>query len=74
MTDNIKNMAALAVTVALLVAGGVLIMFMLGKVSASEGEWARYVYLYGGVEAIVFAAVGWLFGKLIRGNAISSQP
>lgn len=29
-------------------------------------EWQRWVYLFGAVEAIAFAAVGWVFGKEVN--------
>src|SRR3954469_17211509 len=33
---------------------------------ASETIWGRYVFLLGGLEAIVFTAVGWLFGREVN--------
>ncbi len=54
------------VTVALLVAFAVLMGFLLSNVGVSQSSWERYVYLLSGVEAIVFAAVGWLFGKEVH--------
>nr|WP_296774153.1 hypothetical protein [Rhodococcus sp. (in: high G+C Gram-positive bacteria)] len=36
----------------------------------TEIVWSRYAYIVGGIEAIVFAAVGWLFGREVnRGTA-----
>ncbi|WP_128645613.1 hypothetical protein [Rhodococcus sp. BS-15] len=36
----------------------------------TEMVWSRYAYIVGGLEAIVFAAVGWLFGREVnRGTA-----
>ncbi|MFT7022422.1 MAG: hypothetical protein ACJA07_001506 [Rhodococcus sp. (in: high G+C Gram-positive bacteria)] len=36
----------------------------------TEIVWSRYAYIVGGLEAIVFAAVGWLFGREVnRGTA-----
>jgi cytochrome bd-type quinol oxidase subunit 1 len=32
----------------------------------SENIWGRYTYLLGGLEAIVFTAVGWLFGREVN--------
>ena len=31
-----------------------------------EVQWERYIYLYGGVEAIAFAAAGFLFGREVN--------
>jgi hypothetical protein len=33
---------------------------------ASETVWGRYTFLLGGLEAIVFTAVGWLFGREVN--------
>jgi hypothetical protein len=41
---------------------------------ANESEWARYVYVFGGIEAIAFAAAGFLFGKEVhRAQAESAE-
>ena len=32
----------------------------------SETIWSRYTYLLGGLEAVVFTAVGWLFGREVN--------
>ncbi len=34
--------------------------------SVTEPVWSRYIYLLGGLEAIVFTAVGWLFGREVN--------
>jgi len=43
-----------------------LIAFLLSEVGVNQASWERYVYLLSGVEAVVFAAVGWLFGKEVH--------
>ena len=43
---------------------GLLIMFLTR--SANEITWARLVYLFGGLEAIAFAAAGYLFGREVN--------
>jgi hypothetical protein len=40
--------------------------FLLSEVGVSQESWQREVYLLSGVEAVVFAAVGWLFGKEVH--------
>ena len=60
------NTLKAAVTIALIIAFGALIIFLLSEVSSSQSEWERYVYLLSGVEAVVFAAVGWMFGKEVH--------
>lgn len=32
----------------------------------TEMVWGRYVYIFGGLEAIVFTAVGWIFGREVH--------
>lgn len=45
----------------------VLVVYMLSKAqSSSEIHWSRMVFLYGGVEAVVFAAGGALFGRQVE--------
>lgn len=31
-----------------------------------QAEWERWVYVFGAVEAIAFAAIGWLFGREVN--------
>jgi hypothetical protein len=63
------------VTMALLVAFGVLIVVMMATADTdSEIQWQRQVFLFGAAEAIVFTAVGWLFGREVhRTEAISAR-
>ena len=57
----------LFVAVLALFSFGLLIMYMLTRASgATELEWQRDVYLLSGVEAVAFAAAGFLFGKEIH--------
>lgn len=56
-------------TVATILLGAFLVLVgvMLWKAdSGTETIWQRRVYLFGGVEAIVFTAVGWLFGSEVH--------
>ena len=32
----------------------------------NQAEWERWVYVFGAVEAIAFAAVGWVFGREVN--------
>jgi hypothetical protein len=32
----------------------------------NQTEWQHWVYIFGSVEAIAFAAVGWVFGKEVN--------
>lgn len=44
----------------------VVIVVLAMNVEAEETTWGRYTYLFQGVEAIVLAAVGWIFGKEVH--------
>lgn len=55
------------------VAIGLIAMYLVGVVvlyrradMATGDTWARYIVLLTGVESIVFAAVGWLFGREVN--------
>lgn len=59
----------LGIAVALLLAYGVTIFVLFNLADDSgvdEPIWSRYIYLLGGLEAIVFTAVGWLFGREVN--------
>jgi hypothetical protein len=64
--ENVKSIFALIVTVAILTAGAVFVVYLLGHVGVPQSQWDRYIYLLTGVEAVVFAGVGWLFGKEVH--------
>lgn len=49
-----------------LLAFGLLVSFMVKHVDASDTAWTRLAYIYGSVEAIVFAAAGAVFGTTIQ--------
>lgn len=54
------------VAIAALLAFAWFIIFLLHRTNTSELEWTRGVYLLTGVEAIVFAAAGFLFGREVN--------
>jgi hypothetical protein len=54
------------VAVALVVAFVALAVAMLGLADGSDQAWQRRVYIFGAVEAVVFTAVGWLFGREVH--------
>jgi hypothetical protein len=49
-----------------LAAFGLLVAFMIQQVAGTDSAWTRLVYLYGSVEAIVFAAAGAIFGTQVQ--------
>ncbi|RSM43826.1 hypothetical protein DMA12_18335 [Amycolatopsis balhimycina DSM 5908] len=61
---------AVVAAVLLLLGFAALVFFLVGKAeSAGEGTWSRFVYLFGAAEALVFTAVGWLFGREVHRQA-----
>jgi len=60
----------LAVVLVLLFVGGCLLLFFASdNTGIDETLWSRYVYVFGGLEAIVFTAVGWIFGREVNRTA-----
>jgi hypothetical protein len=58
--------AALVAALAVLIAFGVLIVFLVVEADVSEVKWARLAWLFASVEAIAFGAAGALFGSSIQ--------
>jgi len=64
---NWKDLITYSIAVLLLLGFSWFIYYLVGRTnSASELEWTRSVYLLSGVEAIVFAAAGFLFGREVH--------
>jgi hypothetical protein len=51
------------VAILLLGSFAVLVAVMVWLATGSDTVWQRRVYVFGAVQAIVFTAVGWLFGR-----------
>jgi hypothetical protein len=70
-TDGVPPKVRTALAVAAVVAYvAALVALAMAADDVKSTTWERYVYLLSGAEAIVFAAVGWIFGKEIhRGKA-----
>ena len=60
--DWVSTITGLAV----LLAFALLINYLLTQTAASDIVWARLTYLLSGVEALVFAAAGFLFGREVH--------
>jgi len=61
------------VAVVLLLGFAVLVAVMVVAAGAPDDKvWERRVYLFGAVEAIVFTAVGWLFGREVHRTAVDT--
>jgi hypothetical protein len=61
--DKLKEYFGVVVTAVAVIGYGVFVFAMFTQVSAVDPAWSRQVMLMTGVEAIAFAAIGWLFGK-----------
>jgi hypothetical protein len=58
------------ITVAVLLAFGSVAVYMLSVATDANPEvWQRRVYVFSGVQAIAFTAVGWLFGREVNSGA-----
>ncbi|MEH0986377.1 hypothetical protein [Micromonospora sp. CPCC 205556] len=60
------------VTLAMLVAFAALVVAMIWLARTDDAVWQRRVYIFGAVEAIVFTAVGWLFGREVNRSAVTT--
>jgi len=56
----------IAVGIIVVAAFGGVVVHMFMWIGVTETQWARMVYLFGGVEAIAFAATGFVFGKEVH--------
>jgi hypothetical protein len=61
-----KTTAATIAAIVAIVGFAVLLIFMVGLIGAEEKVWTRASFLLNGVEAIAFAAAGFLFGKEVH--------
>jgi hypothetical protein len=64
----------LATTIAILAVVGytAFIYVLYQQVGTAEPGWSRKVLLFTGVEAVAFAAAGWLFGREVNRSAVEA--
>ncbi len=68
--ESFRGIVAVVVAVLLLLGFAALVVFLVAQAgTASEGTWSRFVFLFGAAEALVFTAVGWLFGREVNRQA-----
>ncbi|WP_433307231.1 hypothetical protein ACQP2F_22980 [Actinoplanes sp. CA-030573] len=60
------------VATGLLIGFAVLVVAMIWLAGGDDVVWQRRLYVFGAVEAIVFTAVGWLFGREVNRSAVDS--
>ena len=69
-----RDPVAVAVACVALTAFGALIIYLLPRVGMKDPDWTRAVYLLTAVEAIAFAAAGFIFGREVnRARAESAE-
>ena len=68
--DTIIKIGTFFLALLALIALALFIRFLLANVAATELAWQRYVYLLTGIEAIAFAAAGYLFGREVNRGAV----
>lgn len=60
-------------TVSILGAFAVAVIYMLVAAHDNDADvWQRRVYVFAGAQAIVFTAVGWLFGREVNSEALKA--
>jgi len=42
------------------------VRYLLQQISVDEQQWTRSVFIFGGVEAVAFSAIGYFFGKEVH--------
>jgi uncharacterized membrane protein YccC len=73
LVDRFRGIVAVIVAVLILIGFSAFVWYLVAKAdSAAPDSWTRYVYLFGAVEALVFTAVGWLFGREVNRQAVQN--
>src|SRR6185369_4528360 len=65
-SESLMDLLKFLIAVAAMLAFGWFVYHLLGQTKLEEKEWSRTVYLFQGVEAIAFAAAGFMFGKEVH--------
>lgn len=60
------------VAVAILLGFVGLVAFMLATASHGGSTWDRRVFIFGAAEALVFTAVGWIFGREVSRSSLDA--
>ncbi len=50
----------------------VLVVVMLIAAKGSTSQWQNMVYVFGSVEALVFTAIGWVFGREVQRGQVAA--
>lgn len=71
-TDNHGWSISRTVAAVTLIAFAVFTWWMIRQVGVGDGKWTRLIYVYQGIEAIVFAAAGLLFGTTVARRQVAA--
>jgi hypothetical protein len=52
--------------------GALVVYVMRVATDASDPVWQRRIYVFSAVEALVFTAIGWLFGREVNRSAVAT--
>lgn len=73
-TDNIRIYGPWVFAAIILIGYALFVNYLVGKTNAENDEWIKLTYIFGSVEAIVFTAVGFIFGREVnRSRAIKAE-
>jgi hypothetical protein len=65
-SNPLKDYLSSIVALVVLIVYAVFIFYLLTLTNLQETAWSRAVYLFGGTEAIAFAAAGFFFGNTVQ--------
>jgi hypothetical protein len=72
LVARLRGVAAIIVAVLVLIGFAGFGAYLVIHVNSSAQSWTRYVYLFGAVQALLFTAFGWLFGREANRQAVKS--
>lgn len=70
--SNMQWKRQFMVTIFLLIGFAALVTAMMFMADGGDVVWQRRVYVFSTVQALVFTAVGWLFGREVNRSAVES--
>lgn len=61
---DVRTWAAIVIALVVIVGFGLMVWYLVNSANSSTDiGWQRLTFVFSGVQAIVFTAVGWLFGR-----------
>ncbi len=61
-----KGVVATILGIIILIAFGVFTYYLVRHIGDGQQQWDRLIYVFGGAEAVAFAAAGYFFGKEVH--------